>query len=257
MGKFSGYLICTDYDGTFATKGEPVRENLEAVRYFTANGGYFTIASGRMTEFLREKGVHSLINAPAALCNGSLVYDYREERILRKRFLPFAVSAFLKTVRQELHGSTGINLFWDAEKGSALYEDFSLLEREHRDTMAFKLLCRFPTEEAADAFYASIASLPLMSDCCISKSWILGVEINPGDASKGHALDYLKKHLADVHTTIGVGNYDNDIPLLKHADIGAAPEGSLHTVLDCADMVLAPCSQGAIRDLIEKLESRV
>ena len=54
MGKFSGYLICSDYDGTFATAGQPVQENLEALRHFVENGGRFTLATGRSVEFIRD-----------------------------------------------------------------------------------------------------------------------------------------------------------------------------------------------------------
>ena len=257
MGKFSGYLICTDYDGTFATKGEPVEKNLDAVRYFTENGGYFTIASGRTPEFLAQKGVHKLLNAPAVLCNGSLIYDFGTEKILHKSFLPFGVASFLDAVMTMAPMITGVNLFYDGDGSGALYTDLALLREEHGDTAALKLLCRFETEELANAFRRFAEALPLLKDCCISKSWSLGVEINPGDATKGHGLNFIKSWLGDVHTTVGVGNYDNDISLLKLADIGAAPEGSLNTVLHCADMVLAPCDGGSIRDLIEKLETKV
>ena len=257
MGKFSGYLICTDYDGTFATKGEPVAENLEAVRYFKEQGGYFTIASGRTSEFLAEKCVHKLLNAPAALCNGSLIYDYGMGKTLRKSFLPFELASFVDGIMPMASTITGVNLFYDGEGSGALYTDLALLREEQGSRAALKLLCRFETEELANAFRRFAEALPLLKDCCISKSWSLGVEINPGDASKGHGLNFIKSWLGDVHTTVGVGNYDNDISLLKFADIGAAPEGSLDTVLDCADMVLAPCDGGSIRDLIEKLEKRI
>ena len=45
MGIFDGYLIISDFDGTFATKTEPVEKNLPAVRYFTENGGRFTVTN--------------------------------------------------------------------------------------------------------------------------------------------------------------------------------------------------------------------
>lgn len=257
MGKFSGYLICTDYDGTFATKGEPVPENLDAVRYFTKNGGYFTIASGRMTNFLRERNVHTLINAPAALCNGSLIYDYRSDKTLRKRVLSFSVGEFMNAVASSDYTMTDMHVFWDAENGSARYEDLEEMARLHADTKALKLLCRFPDGETADAFRDYLVTQPVSEICCISKSWTLGVEINPWDAAKGHALDYIKAYLGDVHTTIGVGNYDNDLSLLEHADIAAAPEGSLESLLPAADWILKPCVEGAICDLIEKLEKRL
>ena len=47
MKIFSGYLICSDVDGTFSVNTVTVKNNIEAVKYFTQNGGRFTIATGR------------------------------------------------------------------------------------------------------------------------------------------------------------------------------------------------------------------
>ena len=53
MGKYEGYLIATDFDGTFAGPGAVIsRENSLAIRRFQAGGGLFTIASGRIPSFL-------------------------------------------------------------------------------------------------------------------------------------------------------------------------------------------------------------
>ena len=89
--------------------------------------------------------------------------------------------------------------------------------------------------------------------CCVSKSWSLGVEFNPIDGTKGHALDFMKDYLPGIHTTIGVGNYDNDLSLLRHADISAAPEDSQDIVLQEAKIILPKCTEGAIAALIDSL----
>ena len=57
MGKFSGVLIASDYDNTMVytegalKSGGPLpsvsRENREAVEYFMAEGGTFSVATGR------------------------------------------------------------------------------------------------------------------------------------------------------------------------------------------------------------------
>ena len=49
MGKFDGYLICTDLDGTLYRNDKTVSaENREAIEYFKREGGYFTFVTGRM-----------------------------------------------------------------------------------------------------------------------------------------------------------------------------------------------------------------
>ena len=47
-GKFSGILLCSDLDGTLTSDGRTISDsNLDAIRYFESEGGYFTIVSGR------------------------------------------------------------------------------------------------------------------------------------------------------------------------------------------------------------------
>ena len=256
MGKFSGYLICSDYDGTFAAAGQPVTENLDALRYFVENGGRFTLATGRTVDFIREKGLEEFINAPACLCNGSVVYDYREDRLLKQWNLPFTVKEFADCVKPATRQLLCIYVFATAW-GSSCYENIQQACRREGNEKALKLLCKFESEELADEFRAFAEKQALFRQCHISKSWPLGVEFNPMGGTKGHGLDFIRDYLGDIHTAIGVGNYENDIPLLTHGDIAAAPESSQSLVLDHADLVLCPCAEGAIRDLIEKLEKKM
>lgn len=48
VGKFDGVLLATDFDDTyFPESGVLPPENLAAVEYFKANGGTFTVSTGR------------------------------------------------------------------------------------------------------------------------------------------------------------------------------------------------------------------
>lgn len=47
-GKFFGYLICTDCDGTLTYDiGKVSEKNVRAIKYFQSEGGLFTLATGR------------------------------------------------------------------------------------------------------------------------------------------------------------------------------------------------------------------
>lgn len=251
MGKFDGYLICTDYDGTFATKTEPVPENIPAVRYFVENGGRFTVATGRTVPFIREKGVHQMINAPACLYNGSVVYDYAAEKTLRALCLPFSVQDALAVMKDQLHLVNAMDVFEETKSCSQLQP--SELTEAQLQAKPLKLLFRFLTPELADEFKA-VAEEKLAGQCYISKSWALGVEFNPPEGTKGHALEYIKSLCPGVHTAIGVGDNDNDRILLRHADLTAAPENAVDSLKAIARFRLKPCTEGAIADLIRQLE---
>ena len=92
MGKFSGVLIASDYDNTMVytegalKSGGPLpsvsRENREAVEYFMAEGGTFSVATGRaLPSFSRvREGVP--MNGPTVLFNGAAIYDFAQQRYL-------------------------------------------------------------------------------------------------------------------------------------------------------------------------------
>jgi len=254
MGKFDGYLICTDYDGTFATKTEPVERNLPAVRYFTENGGCFTVATGRTVDFIREKKLTSLINAPACLYNGSVVYDYAKGETLRALYLPFTVGDALNVMKDQLFLADKVDIFDVPVSMSHL--DISGLTASQLEQKPLKLLFRFLTPELADEFKAA-AEEKLAGQCYISKSFPLCVELNPSEGTKGHALQYIKGLLPHVHTAIGVGDNDNDRILLSHADVAAAPENAVASLKAMAQLHLRPCVDGAIAHLIEILDSQL
>ena len=81
MNKFDKVLIASDFDGTLKTdEGVITKEVREAIAYFIAEGGYFTVSTGRTYQ-----GFHlfdpSYINAPVLLANGAMAYDYGKKKI--------------------------------------------------------------------------------------------------------------------------------------------------------------------------------
>ena len=74
MGKYDGYLICSDFDGTIYAGGEISQKNVDAIKYYQSEGGYFTFVSGRNYEMF-VSGAASIItpNAPILAYNGALI----------------------------------------------------------------------------------------------------------------------------------------------------------------------------------------
>ena len=64
MGKFSGCLLASDFDGTLAdASGEITSGVREALRYYLAQGGFFTVCTGRTKQGF-HKYAPDIINAP-------------------------------------------------------------------------------------------------------------------------------------------------------------------------------------------------
>ena len=47
MGKFSGYLLACDIDGTLVSSSVVPQRNIDAIRMFTEEGGIFALATAR------------------------------------------------------------------------------------------------------------------------------------------------------------------------------------------------------------------
>ena len=88
-------------------------------------------------------------------------------------------------------------------------------------------------------------------------SWPNGLEIQRVDSGKGIAVEYLKKHFNQhIHTTIGVGDQENDISLLQNCDIGYAVGNAKENVKKLADRVTVPNTESAIKAIIEDLDKQ-
>ncbi len=260
MAKFDGYLICSDLDGTFRGWGaEAFEKNAEAVRYFTENGGRFCFATGRTVEYLKEYQLSPLVNAPCCLCNGGMLYDYQQETVLKENRVPFTVGEFIK-VATDIDGvSEGFyfNIYPNEQLRHTSFVEAGKQPEEALAGHPIKMILVTETEEEANALKAKLNQHPFFSGCYISKSWAEGVEINSAQGTKGHAIRYIKEFLGDIHTAIGIGDYENDVPLMEAADIGVAVGNALDMVKEKADWIVKPCDEFSICDLVERIEKSV
>ena len=75
------------------------------------------------------------------------------------------------------------------------------------------------------------------------------------DSGKGVAVKYLKNHLdEEIHTTIGIGDFENDITLLECADIGYAVSNAIDSVKKIADRQTVSNREHALAAVIEEIE---
>lgn len=73
---FSDVLLTVDFDRTLTDANSRIPErNLEAVRFFMANGGTFTVNTGRSVPMTRRMWDKVPVNAPLLVYNGAAWYD--------------------------------------------------------------------------------------------------------------------------------------------------------------------------------------
>lgn len=251
MGHFDGYLICSDFDGTFFG-GQDLSENIKAIKYFTKNGGRFTFATGRGAEFFKEKDFFHLINAPLCIYNGAAVYDTKRWEIIKTAYTDLKIKTLLEAIKPRQHLLNEIHIFDDVE---SCYNFVHLKDANNYffEKKVLKIVFTFDKPEQATEFQEFLKSQETFKNCVVLKGWDKGVEVNSNLGTKGTAAQFVKKYLKDIHTVVGIGDYENDIPLVKDADLGVAVGNAVDAVKAVADKVIVPCKENAIAYLINNL----
>ena len=82
MGRFSGCLLASDYDATLTNSSGVIPDEVrKAINDYMNEGGLFTVCTGRTKQGFHDYSPE-IINAPVLLANGSMAYDYVDEKII-------------------------------------------------------------------------------------------------------------------------------------------------------------------------------
>ena len=280
MGKFSGVLIASDYDNTMVytegalKSGGPLpsvsRENREAVEYFMAEGGTFSVATGRaLPSFSRvREGVP--MNGPTVLFNGAAIYDFAAGRYLYTAFLPDIVRTHIAQTLRALPFAA-VELYHDDNSIHALQPNEVTRRHLHVthsptvivDSMAQvpspiskALFSTEPSDQAALLDYLRAA--PWYGDYEIVASSESLVELTAKGANKGGMVQRLAA-LLDIpqDRVICVGDHANDVSMLTWAGAAFAPANALPEVLALPCVHALPdCRENAIAALIALLDEK-
>ena len=106
-----------------------------------------------------------------------------------------------------------------------------------------------------DARKKALLEIPrLFPQCAVSSSLPINIEINATDATKGHALAFLTKHLGlKTEETLAFGDGTNDISMLRQAGIGVAMGNAAPEALAAADRVTASNDEDGLARVLEEL----
>ena len=264
--RFDGILICSDFDGTLFSKGEISYENVSAIRYFQENGGRFTITSGRYPAFLANYRHRVDANTYLIGLNGTIISSYDGKDVLRQGFLQPAAGDTVKRILREVDGLWGMS-FSTTEipkeirrqckvsegEGYFRYE----MDKHGEDLLDLALSCKthriiFHTVEFADEAIADRMREIAGADYAVSRSYSHGIELQDVSYTKGTSARYLADYL-EAHTLICVGDYENDISMVREADIGCAVANAIPPLLAIADRVLPSAEEHPFAELIASL----
>ncbi len=266
MGKFDGILICTDLDGTLLRKDKSVsKENIDAIEYFKKEGGYFTFITGRMP--YTSAKIYEMVkpNAPIGCINGGGVYDFEKDEYLWMEELPDDAIELVRYIEKEIP-DIGVQV----NTAGTIYftKDNPAMVRFRELTGAPYITCKYDEikEPVAKMIFAHLEDEKVLKVAELLDSHPKGkmfdfirsertlYEILPKGISKAIALSKLAEIL-NVDKTVAVGDYNNDVTMIKAANVGVAVSNACQEAKAVADVITVNHEEHAIAKIIQDIDS--
>lgn len=229
MGIFEGYILVSDMDGTLLNDKRKISdEDKNAINYFEENGGLFTIATGRMLEAASRFARELNLSLPIILYNGSKVYDYSNEKVIKEYFLEEerkeVINKLLnenKEIGIEVYSEENIYIFKDCKytkrftgKGYKVIYDIDDGVWNKKWTKILVVGEENILDEFEREFSKYDSEIPIRS----GENFL---EVVPKYTSKGQALsDLINEYKLNDLKVITVGDNMNDKELIENADYG-------------------------------------
>lgn len=266
-GKFNGVLLVSDYDDTlYGTDLHVSEENRAAIRFFIEHGGLFTVATGRARKTFAPQVEKERIpmNAPAVLSNGATVYDFQNQSLVRRTYLPNSVIDDMKQLCAQFP-ELGFEAYYQneifvyrpnfitqrhMERVGMAYSECTIEELPtpltkiilEQDTPMLKEIQAYMLQRVGDSY-----------EVIFSNRFLL--ELTAKGSHKGGAVLWLAGHLGIQREHIYcVGDNQNDIPMLEVSKIPFAPTGCNHLVVEWGAHMVRSCDDGCVASVIEILD---
>ena len=271
MGKFDNIIIVSDIDGTFLGKNSRmVPENLEAIEYFKAEGGSFTIATGR--EIMNIPSVipciGELCNVPVIACNGACIWDAAADRIVHEEFLPepeisrIADAARMQCPEVQMRISVR-GEFWTERLADMTKKTFYNMLDHFRfmpyEQMAHGKWYKLGWDGTPDelARVRAVLETAVGEGCLIQLGHSTILEVQSKRGTKGAVLNRLKEMAGKENAVLyAIGDYENDYGMLSMADRPAMPSNGMERLREIPGMIeVCDHDEGAIAGLIRYIEN--
>ncbi len=269
MGKFDGILFCTDLDGTLLRNDSSIsKENIDAIEYFKSEGGMFTFITGRMPFYVSQIYDAVKPNVPIGCVNGGGLFDWNIQEYVWKSPLADGVVELIKTIDDNVcDAGIQVNTFYKTyfcKENSVMqyFRDVTGLpnlvgDYNKIDDPLAKIIFGCETDEEIFRVQKLLYAHPLSDNFAFIRSEKHLYEILPKDIGKDTALVELVEHLKlDISKTIAIGDYDNDIKILKKAKLGIAVANANEATRAVADIITVSNEEHAIAKVIEDLDCK-
>ena len=272
MGLFSDILLTADFDRTLTDPDTKIpKRNIEAIEYFIAHGGKFTVNTGRSTGTFYPYMDTIPVNAPFLLYNGSAAWE--NGSLTHMELIDLDVWQTMETVHKlfpdmnlEIQGSVCHYLIDPQPEMVALCEKqgwrycIAQWGQEVGPFLKFALWGTPDYPEVAAMFSATAAQEARFREAEQILHNLYGdkvevfraapriIDIHAKGVSKIASARHLQKVLGRK-ILVCVGDAENDIPMLDGADFAYCPSDG---VVAQRYETVCSCAEGAVADVIYK-----
>ena len=270
MGKFDKTLICTDLDGTLLMNDKSIsRENLEAIRYFESEGGAFSFITGRMPFFVDYVLDTLKPTVPFGCINGGGIFDAERGEYVWREELDREALELVEFAEERIEGlGIQVNTFdkiYFARENECMdwfrrVTGLPKLVKKLRevDEPIAKIVFGDFDSDKLDRLTELLFTHPRAEKFDFIRSEKNLYEILPKGVSKGTLVERLADTLGIPRTrTVALGDYNNDIDMIRRAAVGIAVANARPEVKAVADRVTVSNEQHAIAKTVEEIENGV
>ncbi len=263
--KISDIMIVTDIDGSLLRAKTGVSpENREAIERFVAEGGDFTVSTGRVIEAAANLVGTLPISVPSMHINGGYFYDWKRKVIVDPTYIAPESHQIAKKFVEHFDNidcyfakEHAVNLMTKGEvlplytADRTFYPFDGGFEDIPNDIYKFIIVSHPENMEAVRAFSETVK----IPEIKFIQSSPFFLEMVPSSVSKGKALHKLAEMSGKpIENIAAVGDFENDIEMIREAGIGCAVANAQPAVKAAADMQLVSCEEHAIAQLIKHFE---
>ncbi|MBQ8297864.1 MAG: HAD family hydrolase [Ruminococcus sp.] len=257
-------VLLSDMDGTLLNSRKEISDtDRRAIEKFMSLGGKFTVATGRTIQSFGSYRSMMELKMPLIMYNGAAIYDYNTDKVLYSQPLPPEAKQITREILDALPQAGGEILKADGTyvirnndyeelhtKLCRIEPFYSELDEVSEGDWLKVLFAMAPEDIPQIEIFVKQKNYNIVS---FVKSSEIFCEMLPLGITKGSALaEYRRLEGLENHTFVAIGDFDNDIEMLREADLGAAPANAEESVKRAADLVLKnSCETGAVAELIE------
>lgn len=269
MGKFDGILLASDMDGTLLDDNREIgSETIEALNYFTQNGGHFALATGRTRPATAAYRPLLPCNAPGVYLNGAIVCDESTGKMVYMEGLDERAKQLAHEVMQKFP-HIGIEVFLlnhsyvcnmnETTRTHFANLNISYIERALDDIPEpceqWGKINFTGTSEQMEEVRTFVDRLKDSYNFTFSTPIFYEMTCKGGHKGDGvrRAADYIGIRPEMICT---VGDSENDLPMLKQAGISFAPANARDYVLDIADVIVQDNNHDALKGVVEYLDNK-